>query len=177
MNDPSRVLIAALALFSAPCISEERDCPEFDEAQQLLNDLADQTLDPEFKDPAFVAAAERFEAIPSTCKRHQQAVTMAQSIRTAQDTRQADEARASKRQSELDKARRAGASVGPSEDNCLKGVFCTVKSTSGNVIYKTFCMGGLKRFEVKLALSKCTMWVTRSGPPGRTVQCLCQAVN
>lgn len=76
--------LTAAFVLAAACQEEKRACPEFDTVQTEFDDLAARIVDPEFKDPAFVAIAEKFEAIPSQCQRYDQAVATARMLRSAQ---------------------------------------------------------------------------------------------
>jgi hypothetical protein len=66
-----------------------RQCPEFDQAQKLLDQIADETLDPSFGDPRYEPALRAFEAIAPDCAQHSTAVSVAETIRSAMEKAQA----------------------------------------------------------------------------------------
>jgi uncharacterized tellurite resistance protein B-like protein len=73
------IALTATACKKAPL----RDCSEFQEAERLLDQISNTTLDPTFADPRYAPAVAAFEAIPKDCSQHESAMTIAATIRNA----------------------------------------------------------------------------------------------
>ncbi len=168
--------VFVLVFSVAACTAEKRDCPEFDEAERYFNQVAAETVDPEFKDPAFVPVAERFEAIPSDCKRYDRAQAQAHMLRESQQAGRADEARSRALETKLKKTTKSGGvGKGPSRESCKSGVFCSIKSQSTGSLYHTMCQSAER--SVNIALSNCLSWVGSAGPPGQMMICECEPAS
>lgn len=84
------VALVVVAALLGGCKDPPRACGAYDEALAYFEALNAEVLDPSFGDPAFVAAAERFEAVPEGCARRDLGLAVARSIREGQAKRRAE---------------------------------------------------------------------------------------
>lgn len=89
-NALTLVVLSALAFSCRE--APKRRCFEYDKAEATFNELTGQILDPTFGDPRFAVAAEAFEAVPEDCRRQQQGLTIARTIRSGIAQRAAEPA-------------------------------------------------------------------------------------
>ncbi len=87
------IFAAILSTLATSCKeAPKRRCFEYDQAEATFNELTGQILDPTFGDPRFAVAAEAFEAVPEDCRRQQQGLTIARTIRSGMAQRAAEPA-------------------------------------------------------------------------------------
>jgi hypothetical protein len=74
---------AAAVCILIGCPKAKRPCDEYEQAQRMLDQVSNETLDPTFGDPKYAKVLAAFDAIGEDCEQHEAAKTVAQTIRTA----------------------------------------------------------------------------------------------